>query len=115
REKIRHNLAEEKGDPTSSDWRMAPHVKLFHNFRTAAGVTEDYERSHRPCTTVLVWRDLFLQKCNSRQLGVALGGMGIGTEYVVPTIYGQILSAIRNHSALTERDAYFFELHAQCD
>ncbi|MCA9581449.1 MAG: iron-containing redox enzyme family protein [Myxococcales bacterium] len=115
RDVIRENLEEEKGDPKSTDLDRIPHVKLFQMFREAIGANEEYRKTNKACTTVLVWRDLFLQKCNSRQLGVALGGMGIGTEYVVPTIYGYILKAIREHTKLSREDAYFFELHSQCD
>lgn len=115
REVIRQNLEEEKGDPSSDDLNRMPHTRLFQLFRRAAGVTEEFEAITQPCTTVLVWRDLFLQKCHSRQPGVALGGIGLGTEFVVPTIYSYIHQGIRDHTSISDRDSYFFELHAKCD
>ncbi len=115
REMIRENLEEEKGDPHSDDPDRMPHTRLFQIFRRAAGVTPEFEAQSHPCTTVLVWRDLFLQKCQSRQPGVALGGIGMGTELVVPTIYSYIQRGIREHTSINDRDSYFFELHARCD
>ncbi|QQR88958.1 MAG: iron-containing redox enzyme family protein [Myxococcales bacterium] len=115
RELIYHNLEEEKGDPNSNELAKIPHTRLFQMFREAAGVNEAFDKEHRPAPTVLVWRDLFLQKCQSRQPGVALGGMGIGTEFVVPTIYGYINEGLKLHSSLSDDDRFFFELHAKCD
>ncbi|MCA9602337.1 MAG: iron-containing redox enzyme family protein, partial [Myxococcales bacterium] len=74
RDVIYENLEEEKGDPRATAIEHMPHTKMFQMFRRSVGVDENYERTTKACTTVLVWRDLFLQKCNSRQLGVALGG-----------------------------------------
>ena len=115
RDTIYHNLEEERGEPRATELEKMPHTKMFQVFRRAIGVDENYEQTTKACTTVMVWRDLFYQKCQSRQLGVALGGMGMGTEYIVPTMYSYILKGIKEHTSLTPRDYYFFELHAKCD
>jgi len=112
---VLQNLSEEKGDPTSDSLDEMPHTRLFDIFCQAIGVDEAYLASHEPCITVTVWRDLFLQKCQSRQEGVALAAIGMATEMVVPAMYGHILSAIREHTSLSAREGYFFELHASCD
>lgn len=109
------NLDEERGDPTSEDPNDAPHTELFARFSRAIGVDEAYRACHKPSTTVEVWRDLALQKCRSEQPGVGVGAIGIGTEFVVPTIYRYILEGLRKHTDLTEYDYYFFTLHATCD
>ena len=115
REVLRENLEEEKGEPGSDDIDQMPHTDLFRLFRNAVGADEDYLAKAKPCTTVLVWRDLFLQKCQSRQEGVGLGAIGIATEMVVPTMYDYILKGIKNNSQLTPREYHFFELHAVAD
>jgi pyrroloquinoline quinone (PQQ) biosynthesis protein C len=112
---LRQNLAEEKGDPESDDRDKMPHTRLFGLFGQATGVDAEYLDTHEPCTTVMIWRDLFLQKCQSRQEGVALGAIGIATELLVPDMYRYILQGIREHTDLTENDAYFFALHSRCD
>jgi len=109
------NLEEERGDPASDSLDRIPHTELFARFRRAVGVDEAYEAGHKPITTVEVWRDLALQKFRSPQRGVGLGAIGIGTEYVVPTIYTYILEGIRRHTRLDPTDYYFFTLHAHCD
>ena len=109
------NLEEERGDPDSDDPARIPHTELFARFRRAIGVDEAYAARHQPITTVLVWRDLALQKCRSPQLGVGIGAIGIGTEFVVPRIYTYLLEGIRRDTKLGEADYFFFTLHARCD
>jgi pyrroloquinoline quinone (PQQ) biosynthesis protein C len=110
---IESNLIEEQGDAKATDPTQLPHRMLFQDFRNAArppGVEDS-----PPCRTVLIWRELFLQKCQSPQRGLGLGGIGLGTESIVPTVYGYLLEAIRNHTDLTERDYLFFEMHSEVD
>lgn len=115
REVLGENLEEEQGDPDSDDVEKMPHTRLFANFCTAVGADPAYLERNPPCMTVVVWRDLFLQKCRSRQPGVGVAAIGIATELVVPTMYRYLLTAIREHTTLSERDAAFFAIHAVCD
>lgn len=114
REAILENLEEEKGIPGSTDLAKMPHVQLFGVFRKAIGVNEEYVKNTKPCVTALVWRDLFLQKCQSRQVGVSIGALGIATEFIVPTVYGYLLEGIKK-TDLKPDDYFFFTLHADCD
>jgi pyrroloquinoline quinone (PQQ) biosynthesis protein C len=115
REALLENLAEEQGDPASDRLEHLPHVELFARFQRAIGIDDDYRATHKPSTTVEVWRDLALQKCRSEQIGVAVGAIGIGTEFVVPTLYTYLLEGIRRFTSLEPDDYYFFTLHATCD
>ncbi|HKK53411.1 MAG TPA: iron-containing redox enzyme family protein [Myxococcota bacterium] len=115
RETLLENLAEERGDPSSDRLDRMPHTELFARFQRAIGVDDRYRAEHKPATTVEVWRDLALQKCRSDRVGVAIGAIGIGTEFVVPTIYTYLLEGIRKYTSLREDDYFFFTLHAQCD
>lgn len=112
---IEENLSEERGDMVTPGGDDTPHRILFGEFREALGVDDAYEAEHSPCTTVLVWRDLFLQKCQSRQEGVGVGAIGLGTEYIVSTVYAPILKAVEAHTDLNERERLFLVLHSECD
>lgn len=114
RERLRSNLSEERGDdPHNPDG--IPHSELFRRFGRAAGVTEDYAARTPPCPTVRIWRDLFAQKCAAAEVGVGLGGIGIGTEHVVPTIYRFLHEAVTRHTDLTPDDYRFLTVHLGCD
>jgi len=114
RDVLRKNLAEEKGhDAANPDG--VPHTELFKRFRRAAGVTPEYDAATPPSTTVTVWRDLFLQKCMSRQTGVGVAAIGIGTEMIVSTIYGHLHRAVTQHTGMKPEDYLFLSLHLDCD
>lgn len=115
RDILRSNLDEEKGLGDDINQDEVPHTELFQRFRRAAGVTEQYDLAHKPSTTVIAWRDLFLQKCQSRQSGVGVGAIGIATEMIVSTIYGYLHAAVKKHTDLTADDYLFLELHLDCD
>lgn len=115
RDILRSNLDEEKGIGDAVNADEIPHTELFQRFRRAAGVSEQYDLDNKPSTTVIAWRDLFLQKCQSRQSGVGVGAIGIATEMIVSTIYGYLHTAVKNHTDLTAEDYLFLELHLDCD
>ena len=114
RQTLVENPKEEQRVCGSAD-NVTPHAVLFDRFRRAAGVTETLERRFTPCTTVLVWRDLFLQKCQSPRAGVGVGAIGLATELLVSQIYAQILEGLRGHNSLSSEHHRFFELHIDCD
>lgn len=115
RDTLRHNLDEERGRGDAANRDEVPHTELFQRFRRAAGVSADYDRAHAPTTTVQVWRDLFLQKCQSRQPGVGVGAIGIATEMIVSTVYGYLHRAVTVHTAMKPDDYLFLTLHLDCD
>lgn len=112
---LRQNLAEELGQADPANPEGAPHTELFQRFRRAAGVTPEYDAATAPCTTVTVWRDLFLQKCRSAQPGVAIGAIGIGTELIVSSIYRFLHQAVTRHLSMAPADYLFLTLHLDCD
>lgn len=109
------NLEEERGLGASANPEHIPHTELFQRFRRAAGVSPEYEAATPACATALVWRDLFLQKCHSRQPGVGLGAIGIATEMMVSTIYRYLQRAVSTHTAMRPDDYVFLTLHLDCD
>ena len=115
RDVLRHNLDEERGHADEANPEEIPHTELFQRFRRAAGVTEAFDRDTPPSTTVTVWRDLFLQKCQSRQPGVGVGAIGIATEMIVSTIYRYLHTAVKAHTDMTPDDYIFLTLHLDCD
>ncbi len=114
REVLRRNLEEERGH-AAGEPEGIPHAELFQRFRRAAGVTPEYDAATPPCSTVLVWRDLFLQKCQSRQPGVGLAAIGLGTEMIVSKIYGHLHRAVTLHTDMKPEDYLFLTLHIGCD
>jgi pyrroloquinoline quinone (PQQ) biosynthesis protein C len=112
---LKHNLDEELGIGAHGDLENKPHVKIFSEFKESIGVNESYSLKNKPSTTVLIWRDLFLQKCSSDIVGVGLGAIGIATENIVSTIYSYIAEAIELHTDFPENSSLFFRLHIGCD
>lgn len=118
RKLVMHNLNEERGSasgdvPAGRD--DVPHTELFRRFQRAAGVTEAYVDAHPPCTTVSIWRDLFLQKCGARQVGIGLGAIGIGTELIVSTVYQFLHRAVTGYTDMRPEDYLFLTVHLDCD
>lgn len=112
---LRKNLAEERGQADPANPEGIPHTVLFQRFRRAVGVIPAYEAATPPSTTVMVWRDLFLQKCQSAQPGVGIGAIGIGTELVVSSIYRYLHQAVTRYTDLSPEDYLFLTLHLDCD
>ena len=109
------NMLDEKGKTDSTDLAQRPHTEIFEHFKALLGVDEQYKLSNPACTTVQLWRDLFLQKCNSPIKGVGISAIGLGTEYIIPFIYPHIIDAIENHTELGANASLFFRLHVECD
>jgi pyrroloquinoline-quinone synthase len=109
------NLEEEQGDPTSDKLEERPHVEIYRDFKKRVGVDAAYEIANPASQTVLVWRELFLQKCGTKINGVGIGAIGMATEFIVPHIYPYIISAIDNHSSFDSDVSLFFKLHVECD
>lgn len=109
---LQENLDEELGDMNSN---YKPHVELFTEFKRGIGIDEEYEKKNKASITVKLWRDLFSQKCKSKNIAVAIGAIGIGTEYIVPTIYPSIINCIEKHTTFDKSLSFFFRLHVECD
>ena len=69
----------------------------------------------KPSTTVLLWRDLFLQKCSAHFEGVGIAAIGLATEGIISAIYPYILAGITDHTELSDDASLFFRLHLNCD
>lgn len=124
RDLVQHNLAEEKGlaeeqghggSGANGASHCVPHTELYRRFCHAAGATAEYAVKTPACRTVLIWRDLFLQKCGSPEPGVGLGAIGLGTEMLVSSFYRYLHRAVSEHSDLTEDDYAFLTVHLDCD
>ena len=109
------NMQEECGNPHSPKLEERPHTEIFEVFKKSVGVDEAFKKSCPPCTTVLLWRDLFLQKCKSPIKGVGIGAIGLGTEFTISIFYPYIIDAIEKHTDLDGDASLFFRLHTECD
>ncbi|MCR9117671.1 MAG: iron-containing redox enzyme family protein [bacterium] len=115
KEALLENLEEEQGDPNSEKLEERPHVEIFADFKQRIGIDDAYLKSNQPSTTVMIWRDLFLQKCRSDIEGVGLGAIGLATEFIVPQIYPHLIDAIEKHTDFDNKTSLFFRLHVECD
>ena len=116
------NLTEEQGDTHDVELPPdvlasitdVPHAKLFRRFQEAVGVDDHYRDTTHQIQAAVLWRDQFLQLCEIDEC-VGIGAIGIGTEFIVSSIYHQILKGLKAHSDLTVIERVFFDLHSQCD
>lgn len=115
RQTLSENMQDEQGESGSEKLEDRPHTEIFARFKELVGVSDDYQADNPPCTTVLLWRDLFLQKCQSPIKGVGISAIGLGTEYIIPDIYPYIINAIEKHTELGQEASLFFRLHVECD
>lgn len=114
-ELLMHNMEEEKGTPGSENKEELPHVEIYKLFKAEVGVTREFETLNPPCTTVSLWRELFMQKCASQIEGVGIAAIGLATEGIISTIYPYIINAIEQHTQLGDDASLFFKLHVECD
>jgi pyrroloquinoline quinone (PQQ) biosynthesis protein C len=109
------NLQEENGDPESLNIEDRPHAEIFDHFKRTLGIDSRYEAENSPSQTVLIWRELFLQKCGTDIRGIGISAIGLATEFIVPHIYKYLIAAIEKHTDLPKDAALFFNLHVVCD
>lgn len=97
----------------ASEWIVSvPHPELFHRFRLAvAGDDDDGEVA----LEVECWRETLLALLGQASGAEAVGMLGLGTEFIVPTIYQPFLRAIAHHGGLAPHDTVFFPLHTLVD
>lgn len=116
------NLIEEQGDTHEvelppdvlNNVTGIPHAQLYRRFQEAVGVDEHYRATTHQNQTAVLWRDQFLQLCEIDEC-VGIGAIGIGTEFIVSSIYQHILKGLKTYSDLTMTERVFFDLHSQCD
>ena len=109
------NLIEEQGNLESSDLAERPHVEIFDHFKGLVGADDAYAAQRPPSATVEIWARLFDEKCQSNQVGIGLGAIGLATENIVPVFYPCFAEAIDKFTELGSDASLFFRLHVDCD
>lgn len=112
------NLFEEYGGRSEENKGMDPeltHPALFRRFLKAAGVNTAQEALDNiemlPETALFVEKYLNIHYMNYIE---ALGGLGPGTEFIVPTMYAPIREGLL-HAGLSDDDVLFFSAHMELD
>jgi|MDTC01.1.fsa_nt_gb hypothetical protein len=120
---IAENLAEESGhydEETlveladagipSSDFNEVPHHELFVRFTKAVGA-----HPREPGFPVRQWQQSMLSLMAQPGGHEGVGALGLGTEFIVPTLYASIEQALRALPELSSYDTTFFALHGPVD
>lgn len=107
-------LNEERGD-CRNGFETKPHTELFRDFQSAIGIDGEYRRHRQPHQSVETWANRMLECCNNQNPAMGIGAIGLGTELVVPSIYGKILDSLASLPGLSKDDKIFFELHSHMD
>ncbi len=88
------------------------HPELFERFARALGVSPE---DRAPAEEVVCWREMFYQVLVAFSPAQAIGALGLGTEWIVGSIYEPFAAAVRRHPGLSGRAAVFFPLHTAVD
>lgn len=111
---LQENLDEELGTAEDDDNNI-PHTELFKTFKSDIGIDKSFEDKNEMCLTVGTWRELFLQKCKSKNTAIGVGAISLATEFIVPHFYPFIIDGIEKHSSFDNSSSFFFRLHVECD
>lgn len=112
------NLFEEYGGRSEEQKGMNPeltHPALFRRFLKAVGV--DTSKEALDNIQMLPETELFVEKyLNIHYMNYveALGALGPGTEFIVPTMYVPIRDGLK-HAGLSDDDVLFFSAHIELD
>ena len=125
RRSLMENLLEEQGTYAEEDleelarvgiereWIVGvPHPELFKRFCDALAVR--LGMADQDSSTVVCWREMFLDVLGQGSPAQAVGALGLGTEGLVSTMYQNFLPALKQ-SGLSGREGVFFPLHATVD
>jgi pyrroloquinoline-quinone synthase len=108
RELILENLAEEENP-------RAPHAKLWGDFATAVGVTEEQLRSSAPLPGTRRLLQAYAETCRERSLEEAVAAL-YAYEAQVPEIATSKIDGLRRHYGICSPEALaYFEVHQEAD
>ena len=123
RQLLLNNLQEEQGMIDQEDldqienigiqkeWiEGVPHPLLFKRFQESIGVKNSVMGLE-----VQSWRDSIMWLMHNGSPEMALGALGLGTEFIVKHIYKYIVQGIKDHTDLKLYDYVFFLLHMEVD
>ena len=108
REIVLENLAEEENP-------AAPHPKLWHDFASAVGVSEEVLRTSAPQPAVEALLDIYAKICAERSLEEAVAALYV-YEAQVPEIATTKMDGLRRHCNVTSsKGLAYFTVHEETD
>ncbi len=108
REMYRQSLAEEM-DPDE------PHIDVLLRFGAAMGLDPEAVKRSKPLPTTQAVLDWAWILTRQRSLIESIAGKQIGMESQPPTLYGDIVPALREKYGCTDEQLRYFPLHVEAD
>jgi pyrroloquinoline quinone (PQQ) biosynthesis protein C len=93
----------------------ATHPALFRRFLRALGHDGESLRQAVALPETTAFIDEFEAVCRRTTWLEGLGGLGPGTECVVPTLYAPLLQGIERSGVVSPADYIFWTIHVKCD
>jgi pyrroloquinoline quinone (PQQ) biosynthesis protein C len=93
----------------------ATHPALFRRFLRALGQDAESLRQAVPLPETSAFIEEFEAVCRQTSWIEGLGGLGPGTECVVPTLYAPLLQGIERSGVVSPADYIFWTIHVKCD
>jgi pyrroloquinoline quinone (PQQ) biosynthesis protein C len=91
------------------------HPALFRRFLRSLDVSPEMVATVEPLPETANFIREFEAVCRNGHWLEAMGALGPGTESVVPTLYGYILSGIKRSGTMSPSDYVFWTIHVHCD
>ena len=108
REMYRQSLAEEM-DPKE------PHIEILLRFGAAMGLDPEAVKRSKPLPTTQAVLDWAWILTRQRSLVESIAGKQIGMESQPPTLYGDIVPALKTHYGCTDEQIAYFPVHVEAD
>ncbi len=91
------------------------HPALYRNFLKALGLSDEAWGRVRPIPEVTGFIEGHLELTRGQDFLFALGAIGPGHEFSIPTMFGYLIDGIKKNTALSDEAVEYFSLHIEED
>lgn len=111
KEKLTVSLREEEG--IIGENAYLSHQALFKIFQQSLGVDKEYHLLNQPSESAIQWQASFTRLCRSGNPARAVGAVGLGTDYISPTVYQHLVKSVERFTTLYDDEFAFLKIHAE--